>query len=166
LIQDIITVEQDDSYNIELSIWNNSARSLWLNQSNFFSAKNGNDGVECVRSLYCGLNRVQQDDYLSALRRRFILLMLVRLRDRVSACEALCGNCKSGQTTKSKALEWIVSAIRSREDASPPDLEKLRMEMRQLLIVGNSYLKIRKALGLGFLFFLGGNNSRRWSVNT
>lgn len=161
LIQDIINVEKHPSYKPKLSEWNEDARNLWRSQSSCIFVGHGKEGVNCVRSLYCGLDQVQQDDYVGAVRRRFILIMLVRLRDRVTTCAVLLGKPKSGQTTKSSALNWIVSAIGSQEDGSTPDSEKDRKLLRHLLIAGNSYLKILKVLGMGFLFLLGGMASRR-----
>ncbi len=88
--------------------------------------------------------------------------MLTRLRHRATTYAALFGKPKPGQTKVTWALNWIAPAIGSREE----DFEKKRKRLGRYLRIGNKYLKIKELLGTGFLFLLGGMDSRRWSVNT
>lgn len=88
--------------------------------------------------------------------------MLTRLRYRAVTYAALFGKPRSRQPNVTWALNWIAPAIGSSEE----DLETKRKRLGRYLRIGNKYLEIRKLLGMGFLFLLGGVDSRTWSENT
>lgn len=161
-IQDIVDVEKHSSYESERLRWDDDAQHLWCSHFNDILVGDKEGGVDCVRSLYDGLIQIQRDDYVNAVRRRFILLMLTRLRHRVTTYAALLGKRERGQTKASWALNWIAPAIGSREE----DLEEKRHRLGRYLRIGNKYLKIKELLGMGFLFLLGGMDSHRLSVDT
>jgi hypothetical protein len=160
--QDIVDVEQDPSYNSERHQWNVDAQKIWRSHANELFVGHKERGLDCVRSLYDGLVQVQRHDYVSSVRRRFILLMLTRLRHRATTYAEVFGEPKPGQSRATWALNWIAPAIGSREE----DLKKKRERLGRYLRIGNKYLRIKELLGTGFLFLLGGMDSRAWSVNT
>ena len=164
--QVITDVVKYESYDAELHNWNQDPPSFWRIQVNDIFSGEKNDGIDCIRSLYCGLDRVQQDDYASATRRRFILILLTMLRDCVPKFTAPSEKFNRGQDTRSSVLDWMTLAIWGMEDRFAADFPKKRKELVRQLKAGNQYIQLTKFLGKGVLFCLGGMSTCRLSVST
>jgi len=142
--------------NSALDCWKRDTWSFWRSQAKSIFDENKGEGIECIRNVYNGLHRVEQDGYVNGARHRFLLVILRYLRDRASITSAFDGVRIRGRSDKSHATDLLACTISKTKDRRSPEFKSTRQRLLTFLKAANKYISTTQILGPGILFLLGG----------